>query len=560
MASGGSISSSMSPSASPFFSPTDNHTDLDSWLIRPEFLELGEEIGRGSFGAVMKARYSGTDVAVKKVLESSEGVESLAHEASILQKLRHPNIVLFMGIARSNETYYIVQEFAKGGSLYKLVSNPKNKIPPLTQVKFVLEISQALSYIHTKNLLHRDLKMENVLLDSNSYGSTSVSDLRCKIADFGLSILYDPSKKERLESVGTLWWRAPEVDSFDSYDERADIFSFGMVVMEIITRASGEDIRLAIVYQKKGFLQFGVNSDRLKEEFGAPAYYISPALLNLSVECCREDPMGRPTMAQIIAKVSKLQTSLSSIVDEASTIFPNGPQYAEIWISLVYEIIDFDFNPKTCWINAGRIMDVISTYTKEKFEYTLNSKELTVLSTMLLNYQETFDEEPPVDQPLVQLRGFALFCDWLGSCLHIIEFIRPFLKAQFVEGFVLKEEATDALQNEEREATFICRFSTSTQSSLVVTCYLNSTIENVLLRVDQLGFFIDEKFYPNLKECFENHPLLSKMRFVHPSRPLESYAHLLSTPSTTKKIFYPHQGSIIANKKRAGGRRPRKAE
>jgi len=169
-------------------------------------LEICEEIGRGGYGIVSRGYYLGTEVAIKVLLDPND-IDSFIHEAKMLKALRHPNVVLFLGISHNEGRYYIVQEFIKGGSLKKLLSDKSKVLPWITRVRMAFEIALALNVLHVQHkTLHRDLKCDNVLLDKNK--PDDATDVRCKVADFGLSIMFDPTNN--LEEVGDVWWRAPE--------------------------------------------------------------------------------------------------------------------------------------------------------------------------------------------------------------------------------------------------------------------------------------------------------------------------------------------------------------
>ncbi|KAL6070952.1 putative serine/threonine-protein kinase kinX, variant 2 [Balamuthia mandrillaris] len=277
----------------------------ENWVIDPTKLTTHKEIGRGAFGVVYKGEFLGTVVAVKKLHTSDDDIiKDFLHEVEVMKTLRHPNIVLWMGVHHNEETgeLSIVTEFVQNGTLSRYLAEPGD-IPWVTRVRMAWEIAQALAYLHDKNLLHRDLKSENILLGV-SY--------ECKVADFGLAVLLDRERNIKLSAVGTPWWRAPEVNQY-SYDGRADIFSFGIVLGELVLRQDGENIRLGMTYQKKGRLEFGVDSARLRQIIREAAPDCPPALVELTVACCNEDPKDRPTLEEIVKELAELHQGLTAL-------------------------------------------------------------------------------------------------------------------------------------------------------------------------------------------------------------------------------------------------------
>lgn len=191
--------------------------------------------------------------------------------------------------AESETEYYIVQEFVKGGGMHNLIRNQSIPWPWRTRVRMLLEIAQALLYLHTKGVLHRDVKSENVFLDKNTDDAT-VDQQRCKLADFGLSLLFSKASKDakekpstQLDNAGTAPWKAPEVNLKD-YDTRADIFSFGMIVAEVATRCYGTRVRELINNKgkpdDKGYL--GLDPKRLWTVFPIASKHYPPSLMELA--------------------------------------------------------------------------------------------------------------------------------------------------------------------------------------------------------------------------------------------------------------------------------------
>lgn len=189
---------------------------------------IGPRIGGGAFGTVYLGKYRGTEVAVKLVNASSCG-DSFAREASTLSKLRHPNIILYMGSCldpRASQ-WAIVTEFVRRGSLWDVLR--EDALSPWGQQQHALValgIAKGLAFLHAHSppILHRDIKSANVLCDDY---------LRVKLCDVGLA-----KRQDAMLTVGcgTPQWCAPECLAGLPYGTPADVYSFGIVLAEILTR------------------------------------------------------------------------------------------------------------------------------------------------------------------------------------------------------------------------------------------------------------------------------------------------------------------------------------
>jgi hypothetical protein len=291
-----------------------------AWCIPDEHLRLEENaLGTGSFKVVYKGSYLGTPVAVAqlKTTVSSDTFGSLENEVQsevkILQTLRHPNTLLFMGVSFKESTgqFSIITELAPLGDLKGLIRRHKIDGPLLqwgTKIQMCREIAAALRYLHSNKIAHLDLKPENILV----FGKSG-SDYLLKIADFGLGQLVKTKLIE--EPRGTPWIMAPEMFNTGSFDPfLADIFSFGFVLVDILTDGRGEVIRDdEVSYQKKDPLTgkfikplaFGVNTMKLFEIVDE-IVHCPDCLKRLTCECCDENPSIRPSLEDVARSLDSL--------------------------------------------------------------------------------------------------------------------------------------------------------------------------------------------------------------------------------------------------------------
>ena len=202
-------------------------------LIPYEELAFAKKLGQGGFGTVHAGTLQDhTQVAIKKLFLdrlTERAEEEFKNEAAIMAELRHPNVVALYGIVLQPE-YCMVMELLENGSLYSVLHSKRALDWDLRQ-RIALDMSRGLAFLHSKKILHRDLKSLNVLLDGN---------MRAKLADFGLSLVRaeTKSKTKHNESAGTLQWMAPELLSGEKmrYDASCDIYSLAVTLWELVSR------------------------------------------------------------------------------------------------------------------------------------------------------------------------------------------------------------------------------------------------------------------------------------------------------------------------------------
>ena len=173
----------------------------DVWKLNYDNLVLKEAIGSGAFGAVLKGTYLGAEVAIKKIAEIQEDeLIFIEREINLLSALRHPNIVQFIGMCLSQEgILHIVTEFIKTGDLWKRLKNSSINIPWYIRISLAHDIAAAMAYLHSHQIIHRDLKAKNILVDSN---------WRAKVCDFGLARTSQVAigEREAMTLCGTEDW------------------------------------------------------------------------------------------------------------------------------------------------------------------------------------------------------------------------------------------------------------------------------------------------------------------------------------------------------------------
>ncbi|XP_047243640.1 mitogen-activated protein kinase kinase kinase 7 isoform X1 [Girardinichthys multiradiatus] len=257
--------------------------------INYEDIEVEEVVGRGAFGVVCKAKWKGKDVAIKTIESESER-KAFTVELRQLSRVNHHNIVKLYGSCKN--PVCLVMEYAEGGSLYNVLHGAE-PLPYYTAshaMSWCFQCAQGVAYLHgmkPKALIHRDLKPPNLLLVA---GGTVL-----KICDFGTAC---DIQTHMTNNKGSAAWMAPEVFEGSNYSEKCDVFSWGIILWEVITR-------------RKPF-----------DEIGGPAFRIMWAVHNgtrppliknlpkpiesLMTRCWSKDPSQRPSMEEIVKIMTHL--------------------------------------------------------------------------------------------------------------------------------------------------------------------------------------------------------------------------------------------------------------
>ncbi|KZV39942.1 hypothetical protein F511_11322 [Dorcoceras hygrometricum] len=268
--------------------------DVGECEILWENLVIGERIGLGSYGEVYHAEWNDTEVAVKKFLDqdfSGAALDEFKREVRIMRRLRHPNIVLFMGAVTRPPNLSIVSEFLPRGSLYRIIHRPHSQIDEKRRIKMALDVAKGMNCLHTSTptIVHRDLKSHNLLVDNN---------WNVKVCDFGLSRLKHNTFLSSKSTAGTPEWMAPEILRNEPSNEKCDVYSFGVILWELAT--------LKLPWSEMNPIQVvgavGFQNRRLE----IPKE-VDPLVARIICECWQTEPNLRPSFAQLTVGLKHLQ-------------------------------------------------------------------------------------------------------------------------------------------------------------------------------------------------------------------------------------------------------------
>ncbi|KAH8510466.1 hypothetical protein H0E87_008140 [Populus deltoides] len=224
----------------------------DVWEIDPKYLKFENKVASGSYGDLYKGTYCSQEVAIKILKPervNSDLQKEFAQEVYIMRKVRHKNVVQFIGACTKPPSLCIVTEFMHGGSVYDYLHKQRGvfKLPNL--LKVAIDVSKGMDYLHQNNIIHRDLKGANLLMDEN------------------------------------------EVIEHKPYDHKADVFSFGIVLWELLTGKIPYEY-LTPLQAAVGVVQKGLRPTIPKNT--------QPKLAELLEKCWQQDPALRPDFSEII--------------------------------------------------------------------------------------------------------------------------------------------------------------------------------------------------------------------------------------------------------------------
>ncbi|XP_006883965.1 PREDICTED: mitogen-activated protein kinase kinase kinase 12 isoform X2 [Elephantulus edwardii] len=312
----------------------------DLWEVPfEEILDL-QWVGSGAQGAVFLGRFHGEEVAVKKVRDLKE--TDIKH----LRKLKHPNIITFKGVCTQAPCYCILMEFCAQGQLYEVLRAGRPVTPSLL-VDWSMGIAGGMNYLHLHKIIHRDLKSPNMLITYDDV---------VKISDFGTSKeLSDKSTK--MSFAGTVAWMAPEVIRNEPVSEKVDIWSFGVVLWELLT---GE-IPYKDVDSSAIIWGVGSNSLHLPVPSSCPDGF--KILLR---QCWNSKPRNRPSFRQILLHLDIASADVLSTPQE--TYFKSQAEWREE-VKLHFEKIKSE---GTC---LHRLEEELVMRRREELRHALDIRE-----------------------------------------------------------------------------------------------------------------------------------------------------------------------------------------
>lgn len=281
-----------------------NVRDVPEYEIDPQEIDFSNSVNL-SKGTFLSASWRGIEVAVKKlgdeVFTNEEKVRAFRDELALLQRIRHPNVVQFLGAVTQSTPMMIVTEFLPKGDFREYLQS-KGPLKPRTAVRYALDIARGMSYLHEIKpdpVIHRDLEPSNILRDDSG---------QLKVADFGVSKLLRVAQGVMEDTPLTYEdtacrYMAPELFRNEEYDTKVDVFSFALILQEMIEGCppfsldEGKDVQKAYAVNKR-------------PPFKASGKLYAHGLKELIEVCWSANPAKRPTFRRIILSLDQIYNKI----------------------------------------------------------------------------------------------------------------------------------------------------------------------------------------------------------------------------------------------------------
>jgi serine/threonine protein kinase len=424
--------------------PAHQQADYRTPEILPNEVQLKEVLGVGSFGKVHRAKCRGHDVALKllhKPIVDEKNLAAFKREVAIMSAFFHPNICLFMGACTVPGNFFILQEYMPRGDVEKLLHNPDIQLSLCRRMVMAKDAALGMNWLHCNNptFIHRDLKSSNLLIDEN---------WKVKVCDFGLSQVKEQGKMLKDDDLakGTPLWMAPEVMQFKEFNEKADVYSFGIVLWEFLTR-------------KEPF-QNHTNYNKFKKAVCGGERPIIPddceqSLKALIEDCWHPDPVKRPSFPNIIIR-------LDTIIIDVAVRDKLGRKF---WKD------NFMGKEEVTWQKFAEAFD---DFLELPSDEDLSNEDFKRVNLNLKCLKAILADKPQLKAEkkgdVVQLEHFGDLLEWMGPIGDpkttpisntILDNIRTLLEYSWFHGDIDTNTAQERLTGKPG-GTFLVRFSSST--------------------------------------------------------------------------------------------------
>lgn len=319
-------------------------------------------LGRGGFGTVYKGElHDGTKIAVKRMnsgILGDKGLSEFRSEIAVLTEVRHRHLVGLLGFCLDGNEKLLVYEYMPQGALDRhLFSWKEEELKPLEwkqRLTIALDVARGVEYLHSlahQSFIHRDLKPSNILLGD---------DMRAKVADFGLVRLAPDGGKTSIETrlAGTFGYLAPEYAVMGRITTKVDIFSFGVILMEMITgrKALDETQPEDSVHLVTWFRRMYFNKDTFQKAIDPTLDILDPethasmeTVAELAGHCCAREPNQRPEMGHVVNVLSSLTDKWRPTEVDSNDIYGidldmSLPQALKKWQALGIGDSNIDFS------------------------------------------------------------------------------------------------------------------------------------------------------------------------------------------------------------------------
>ncbi|XP_052777388.1 dual specificity testis-specific protein kinase 2-like isoform X2 [Mya arenaria] len=350
---------------------------------------ISEKLGEGFFAEVFKVTHRTTGkVQVLKMNKVQDNRPNVLREVQLMNRLSHKNILRFLGVCVHEGQLHALTEFINGGDLEQLLARKEVELPWTVRVSIAHNIASGIAYLHSRGIMHRDLTSKNVLIRKEQETYTAV------VGDFGLSAkIPDPLQKKQLSTVGSPFWMAPEVILGQSYNELADVFSYGVICCEITARVSSDP---DILPRSNNF---GIDY----KAFSELVDYCPLDFLRMAFRCCQIEPKKRPPFTETEIYTQQIYENLKN--DNCST---NSHERRNS--------IDGSTYHKRSRSEDNILQVNEDEYDDEAFEN--GTEDIVTCTPVLIGEAMSRDDpfyQPSISNPFADMAGFHKGCKMLGK-------------------------------------------------------------------------------------------------------------------------------------------------
>jgi serine/threonine protein kinase len=466
--------------------------DITTWELKYDEITFSDvKLGQGSYGSVCQGKLRGKTVAIKTIMpkweeDQVEGIlEDFKNECAVMSKLLHPNVLLLMGVCIDKPSdkelrLIMVTEFMSRGSVFDLLhKDPKKKVLFKQRMKFAKDACLGMNWLHLSKppILHLDLKTQNLLVDGNWVA---------KVADFGLSRVKQGEKNKG--ATGSPVYMAPEVLANKPYDEKADVYSYGIVLWELLT-GSRPYVDEKFESLDEIYEHVVIDAKRPKIPPECP-----PELAKLIQRCWDADPTKRPSFQEILESHILDEVIVDAIITKSNAegrvfwkqCFTEKEEILETvpWHKFLQNLVDF------CNLN----------FPKDKpLDELIEIKSLKIVLVGTLSAREEF----------VTIENFSRILEWFGPFTRDTKFLETIQDTISMNGFFGDISSTDAEQvmAGKKAGQYMIRFSSQQPGYYTITAMApDNTLKHYRIKHKAgLGFLLGNQEYPSLAKLLKAH-------------------------------------------------------
>lgn len=395
----------------------------DTPVVLSHEIQYHTKIGGGNYGSVWLGLCRGKEVAIKKFFKQDledKSINDFKKEVEICCRIHHPNVVLFMGACVEPGSFALVTEFLPKGNLEDLIHDPKRHFSLYARLRMGLDVAKGMNWLHCSKppIIHRDLKPSNLLVDEYD---------NIKVCDFGFSTLRTSSKGVVQEGkiVGSPLWMAPEVMEGKNVSEKADVYSFAIVLWEMVTLEEPFP-EYETFYQ----LRDAVCYNHARPPISSSSYPSS--IIEMIQNCWNMSPLARPSFGQIIEKYPNLL--IDSVISD--------PQVKRFWTNY------FDKHEMVLW------EDFVSRFAEAFLNEPLDPSSPQYKCFKLLLAKKSTDSTLKRAPEYVSVEDFGNLISWFGpisptldGCANMLEYLVSNVKKKWFHGKLSMTAASERLSS-----------------------------------------------------------------------------------------------------------------